>query len=387
MYARRSTSYLKVDLKAIAYNIQNIQVLIEQESSEAKLLCMLKADAYGHGLHNVYRYLYESMGMRHFGLACLEEALQLRKTFKNYDDHLFVFSDAGISSVSDIDVYLDYAIIPVINRLDELEYFLQKQNSIPLTLMVNLGINRMGINFDEIDYVSTLLKRYKRNKVDHLMGHFSSSFLDNKKGQQVTHREGELFNRFVEKFELSSIRVEEKSLANSGAIETCQAIDKNYIRPGLSLYGQYSQMMNPLNSYFVKKGFGLRPAMTLVSQICFAFEMKEGSCVGYGLTPIKEDGFFVYLPLGYADGLSTIYKGATLSGVVNKIEYKFQIYGRVSMDLICLKLLKGDKSYLTAGEEVVFKDNLVSELAHHAKIPSYEVLTSFSHRLQRVYLK
>jgi alanine racemase len=130
----RKHTLLKINLNHFEWNIK----LIKEKYPQKEILMMVKANAYGHGALSLVDFCMEKNLLKQFGVATLGEALEIREglTFKNFD--LFVFSESLLWQKSSLDYYIAQRIIPVIHRIEDLEYFLESRkagkHSIPLVL-------------------------------------------------------------------------------------------------------------------------------------------------------------------------------------------------------------------------------------------------------------
>ena len=279
----RHSSLFEVSLGALSRNFARIQQL----APRAKILPMVKGDAYGHGLVRVGRHLVEELNVTRFGVASLHEAVALLngvpRMQKSPKYEVVVFSDTEINNAAcrviynqtaggcaaavdtsvkervesdDVVTFLNESgdphniearVIPVIGTPNDLELFLgvsadatsdtrQCFGRLPLFIKVNTGMNRMGITPDALNEFIPAIKEFRGGKVDMLMQHFGSSWIPHVEGD-ATGLQYASFRSTVANLNGAGVRVLETSVSNSGAIEQGIGVDETWVRPGLMLYG------------------------------------------------------------------------------------------------------------------------------------------------------
>lgn len=366
---------LLVDLAKLADNFEELRLLAPSN----EILFMIKANAYGHGLCEIAHFASEELGAASFGVASLGEAVVLRKKLPSMTSEIFVFSDTNLDEKETRELYLDYNIVPVVSSMEDLENFLEDKSfgSLPLTLKLDTGMHRLGIETDRLEEAAKLIKRAGRKSVKHLMTHFSSSFIKLKEGDK-TSRQYELFLQAKKTLSSLGIEIEETSCANSGAIEQGFALEESHIRPGLMLYGPASATKDGKPLYW--RGGDIS---SLETRIIKSFHVKKGTPVGYGGHVCHQDGLLVYAPLGYGDGFLTYYSKRDFS-----IEgHRARVLGRVNMDMAALLFPSGAKG-LERGKPLKIWESgaqRVLEMASSAQTTPYQILTAAGERIPRSY--
>lgn len=400
LYMRHS-SYVKVHLGVLADNVAKIQKL----APKAKLIPMVKGNAYGHGIVEVSEFLTKDVGIKRLGVASLGEGLEIMKdnkilqraAIKSKQDtvrrphapakaDVVVFSDTELRNPVVRRAYEQHgnALIPMIGTMLDLKVFLgsPELRRRPLFLKLNTGMNRLGLNPAEIQEAIPLLRQAGVTAIQHLAQHFAAS------GKKVTPGDRTMsqlrvFYQGVEAFKASGIDVRETSVANSGAIEQRIGVHETYVRPGLMLYGPGSVLVP-------KRLWNGKQVGHLVSTVIHTMVVKSGEFVGYGLIPVDDDCVVAMLPIGYADGFLRYYTGAPL--VVNGVAGV--VHGRVNMDMISVtfpltKLQMTAKAVLkrvaVGHPVVVWSDNIQSH-ADAVGSNTYQLMTSLSIRLPRVFV-
>ena len=323
---QRATSYVEVNLKLLGENLAKIKEM----ANGAKVLPMVKGNAYGNGILDVTRYLAFEQGVETFGVASLGEALTIIDGIPEFTSNparrIIVFSDTELHNVQLIHHYgKHHGVIPVLSKpKDVAEYltnplFAKKE----IWLKVNTGMNRMGLDPDALEEgVIPLLKAKGRN-VHHLVTHLAcaDSLLQE---DDPTSKQLKTFENMHKSFLDAGIAVLETSVSNSaGACQNLHDGDSTrWIRPGLMLYGP-NPMQFPDSPHW--RGHQVSRFVTKVLMIRW---LKAGQSVGYGVYPVPEDSLIATLPIGYADGFLKFYTGTTVT--INGIDGR--VHGNICMD-------------------------------------------------------
>ena len=364
----RSKAIFEVNINSFKKNLE----LIQKQCSQSELLLMVKANAYGHGAIPITQYAIEA-GVKSFGLATMQEAVELRDKNPDPSIEFYVFSETELDKLELWKKkYLDLQIIPVIENLDELERVALDQDlsKVKIALKVNIGMNRFGIKKHEINRVCEILKKYKRD-IYHLIGHLPCS-PDLKKVNE-TKEQIDLFNNMKKEIEDYGVDIGHCSVSNSGAIERGLGLDYDFVRPGLLAYGCLSTKDNPM-------GWKGSIISSLKAKPLKTFPIKKGELFGYGSSPSPDDGHVVVIPLGYADGLTQNY---------SNVEFKCgdkagRLIGYVNMD-VCFLLFQD--AYKQGGWIEVWGSSSqdFARLAKTTKIITYQLLCQISSRVPRFY--
>jgi alanine racemase len=365
----RHSSFLEIDLGLLAGNVANIQRL----AGSSKLLPMVKADAYGNGLLPVSQFLTRECGIKKLGCATLAEALRIFQESPDLDLEILVFSDTEIEDPAHRALYGHARLTPVLHRLKDLEIFLKDPvfQKTPLVLKLNTGMNRLGLNFEELEIAAGMLKG---RAVDHLMTHFACSYYVLKDNDK-THRQMAEFLKMKKYLEARQIEVRETSVANSGAIEQSFGIDQSYVRPGLMMYGPYSVEPQIWQGKQISR---------LVTKVLKTFSVKKGTPVGYGINVTSEDSFIAIVALGYGDGLMTFASGVEINvkGIPGKI------FARVNMDMAYLIFNQNAQGQIQENESIEIWNHdprIICEMANQMKTHPYQLMCGITNRVPRIY--
>ncbi len=378
MNSTRQLSQLTVNLSYLKQNILELRKL--QPGKE--LLFMVKADAYGHGLLPIVQFSFEEAGVRSFGVACVKEALTIRKELPELECDIYVFSEVALDIKSNKELYLNYRIFPVISSHTDLDTFLNTYGDqfkfFPLCLKFNTGMNRLGFSCDEVALVAEKIVSRGRSEIFHLMSHFANSSLSlNKNKRNGIQRDR--FENIKRKFGELNISFKHSSLANSGALEQGFKSDDDFIRPGLMLYGPSSLSLKH-RDLGIWKAKNISKLETTVIKV---FPVNKGDPLSYGSTPCPESGQVIILPLGYGDGINSSYQKAK----INFGKFEGHVCARVCMDMITILVSKDIE--IKEGERLAiwsYKGNSLNDLSIQTKTIPYELVIQLTSRVPRVYM-
>jgi len=351
-------AYIKLNISALRHNIAKVR----EYAPHSKLMAVIKANAYGHGVLDIARYLSDDVNA--FAVARLDEALQLRQ--HSISGRLLVLS--GFSCAEELSSIQQYQIEVVVHSKVQIEILEAAKLSEPIRvwLKVDTGMNRLGIKstcFSET--LSRLQACSNVHKEINFMTHFANADdMNNKDTQQQLA----LFKQTVggESGELSC--------ANSAAIIAWPETRLDWVRPGLMLYG-----VTPLLTS-TAEALGLLPVMSLYARIIAIKSVEIGASVGYGSTWVaKKNTLLGVVSVGYGDGYPRYVKTGT-PVLVNGLQVP--LVGRVSMDMLTIDL--SNLTSVAVGDEVMlWGDGLpIEEVALCADTIPYTLLCGITQRVQ-----
>ncbi|GAB3725906.1 alanine racemase [Luteimonas pelagia] len=347
-----------IDLDALRHNLQ----VLRGRAPRSRLMAMVKADAYGHGLVRVGKALSGLADA--FGVASLQEAESLRAA--GIDDRILVLS--GIDGQDDLARFRAHRLDAVVHDGTQLDVLAQAPDGVPLRcwLKVDSGMHRLGFAPADVRAAHDRLRAMAAVDGDiHLMTHFASSdaFED-----PQTARQAEVFAAAVA--DLPGPR----SLANSAAVLGWPQAHADWIRPGGALYGM-SVVPGTTGA-----DFGLRPAMRFTTRLLAVKDVAAGEPVGYSATwCCPEDMRLGVAAVGYGDGYPRLATAGTPVLVDGRIA---QVVGRVSMDLVTIDLRRHPAA--RAGDPVVLwgaPDLPVEHVAERAGTIAYDLTCAVSSRV------
>jgi len=336
---------------------------------------VVKANGYGHGAREVAKAL-EHEGSDAFGVATLEEGVELR--------------EAGIRSPivilagfypAQIDQLLRHRLIPVAiepDGLRRLETLARKRGvSLGFHLKVDTGMGRIGFLASEIDSWLPELSRLRSLRLGGLFSHFSHA---ENVGGIYTQNQLKLFHGLVARLRSAGYYPPLVHLANSAAVIALPSAYFSMVRPGLMLYGIYP-------SPGMASQVALKPVLSWKTRVLQLKKIPKGSSISYGQTFVtRRESLIATLPVGYADGYPRLLSNR---GAVLVRGKRAPIVGRVCMDLTMIDVT--DIRGVQQGDEVVLLGNQgreklsADEMALWAETISYEIITSISARVPRIY--
>lgn len=350
-----------INLSAITHNLSLVKTL----APHSKVMAMVKADGYGHGSIEVASALVEADGL---AVARLDEALLLRDS--GIQQRLLLLS--GCLTQEDLQLCARQHIDIVVHTVTAVDMLLSVELARPVNVWLkhNSGMHRLGLSTDDFRRGEKKLKTCSNVKELILMTHFSGS---DESDHQSINQQISAFN------EATAGLPEPKSLANSAAIIQHRGIQQDWVRPGIMLYGA-----NPLPPELQQQyPLQLQPAMTLATGILVTRPLKQGQGVGYNHRWIAQrDSVIATAAIGYGDGYP---RHARCGTPVLVNGQRAQLVGTVSMDLITIDIT--DCTQVNVGDEVILWGQALKaeQVATCADTISYELFTSISRRVARVY--
>ncbi|HNO75588.1 alanine racemase [Nitrosomonas mobilis] len=349
-----------IDTTALQHNL----AVVRQKVGHARTIAVIKADAYGHGLLHSARALSAANA---FAVLELEAAVKLRDA--GFQQPIILLE--GFFSSHELDAINQYRLSTVIHHHEQLSMLsaYRGSNKLAIFLKINTGMNRLGFKPKPGNSALHALKQQEFIGEITLMTHFACA--DDAAEQQLVIQQ---LNEF------SVLRAEcgihlPCSLANSAAILRYPQTHADWVRPGLLLYG-----VSPLPE---KTGIemGLRPAMTLTSQIIAIQKLSPGDRLGYGAQFTASQAMRIgIVAAGYADGYP---RHAPTGTPVLVNGQRTRIVGRISMDMLSIDLQGIDHANIGSTVTLWGRGLPVEQVATAAQTISYELLAAISPRVPR----
>jgi alanine racemase len=370
-----SRASAEINLSAIADNLKLIK-----GKTNAQVLAVVKADAYGHGLIQVGKAA-ESAGANWLGTALLEEGIALRNSgIKVPIISWLTPLGEDFKTAINLDIDLSISSIELLTDVIAAGKVVKK---IPrVHIEVDTGMSRGGVGDDWQLFLTELSKTVKANEIN-IIGIWSHFARADEPGQAMNPEQLNTFEDRIKSASDVGIKPEFIHIANSAAALTNNVAHKNIIRWGIGLYG----LSPDINNLGDSKSLKLKPAMRLKAKLHLVKAVKAGVSVGYGGTAItKSDTKLGVVTLGYADGVPR--NANNLAGVFVDGK-RAPLIGRVSMDQFVVDL--GINSSAKTGDEViVFGDGssgeyTADEWAKASGTINYEIVTRIGSRVPRIY--
>lgn len=360
------TTWAEINLDNIRYNLDNLKSKIKKDT---KICCVLKANAYGHGSVEVAKYL-ESQNVDYFSVSRIDEALELR----NNDIKLPILS-LGYTPIDLIEEIIKNNIsitvysLQIAQNIDNICKNLGKK--LKVHIKVDTGMNRLGFHYEKFDEINEIFK-LKNLIVEGIFTHLATA---DEIDRTFSILQYERFEKVISNIPKKDIIIHFSNSANAFYMPHGEY---DMIRYGISLYGYKPDINMPDN-------LDLKPALTLKCRVSNIKTIKKCEGVSYGLSYIaKEDELIATITIGYADGF---FRGQDFPKVIIKGEV-FDVVGRICMDQCMVKINK--EIDIKIGEEVIlFSIDTITatDVAKRAGTIPYEILTSISNRVQRIYIK
>ncbi|MDY6980471.1 MAG: alanine racemase [Pseudomonadota bacterium] len=348
-----------INLRALQHNL----TVARRHAPASKLMAIIKANGYGHGMVEVAQALDDADA---FGVACIDEAITLREAGIAQPVVLL----EGFVRAEELRLIDGYQLQPVIHHPEQIAILEQHRGpALDVWLKVDTGMHRLGIPPQDIPAVLTRLLGCPRVAGVRLMTHLANA----------DDREDDYTLEQIRRFEnLNELSVAGRSIANSAGLLGWAQSASDWARPGIMLYGA-SPFINS-----VGEQQDLRPVMTLRSQLIAVNHHGAGEPVGYGGSWRCPEAMPVgVVAIGYGDGYPRHVPSGTPVLLGGK---RVPIVGRVSMDMLCLDLR--DCPDAAIGEEVIlWGEGLpVEEIAGAAGTIAYELLCKVTSRVDFEYV-
>lgn len=352
---RQATIY--IDSEALQYNLNRVKQL----APHSQIVSMVKANAYGHGVQDCLAALNATDA---FGVACLEEALEIRRL--GYTQPITLIE--GVFTEDEMEDVIQQKLECVVHRHEQVEWLIQNKeayNALGLKVWVKLnsGMNRLGFKINEIIAVIHQLKSLNFNCV--LTMHFANADVDHPLNEQQIQQFLEVKNACEPIL---------ASCCNSAAIYKYPNLHFDYVRPGIMLYGATPFADKDVNE------LDLKPVMSFEAEIIALNQIQAGESVGYGSTFTATNSMQIAIvSIGYGDGYPRAYVKPNYVAIDKQLT---PVIGRVSMDMIAIDTTNLQVKVGTK-VELWGKTRLVDDVANANGTIGYELLCRLSNRPQR----
>jgi len=370
----------EIDLAALRSNVAKIR----ERAGTSRVMAVVKADAYGHGLVPCARAAI-SGGAQWLGVALLEEAVAIRSAGIKARTIAWLVppkSDLDLAIREDIDLS-----IPSREHLFDVIASGRNVGVVPrVHLEIDTGMSRGGVLKDFKELVTALKSASDRSQIE-VVGVWSHFARADEPGEAMNLDQLAKYREALDHLLVSGFEVKMQHMANSAAIfnDSLTSLARfDMVRGGIATYG----LSPDLKMMGDSKSLGLKPVMTLKAQLQLVKEVPAGSSVGYGGTyTVKSDTKLGVIAMGYGDGIprsSDDRAGVFVDGK------RAPIAGRVSMDQFVVDL--GIDSTAKSGDLVtVFGDGSTGEYtaddwALASGTINYEIVTRIGPRVPRIHL-
>jgi len=367
--ARLRPTYAVVSLGRLRANL----AAVAARAAPARVMAVLKANAYGHGLEAVARCLAPHADA--FGVALVEEGIVLRRM--GIENPILVM---GGTWTRQIPLFLEHDLaitVPSIARLSDLEHAAAAANTVARAhLKIDTGMERIGVRYYNAQSLLEAAARSRHVRVEGIYSHFA-----NADAEDLSHARLQLerFHEVLRFYERHSLPVPRRHIANSAALLRMPEARLDMVRPGILLYGVYpcADETRPV---------GVKPALSWRTRVVYFKVVEPGSPVSYGSTWKGDHRVrVVTLPVGYGDGY--------FRSMSNRAEAILRGKRHAQVGLICMDQVMVNIEWGEGwnGDEVVLIGEqggarvTVEELAEWAGTIPYEILTAINARVPRLY--
>lgn len=370
--------WAEIDLSAIAHNMQELR---RRTEPGARLMAVVKADAYGHGAVEVSRVVLQH-GADFLGVAILEEGRRLREAGINAPILILGYTPeeqaADIVGLNLTPTVYDYAAARSISQAA-----VNSGKTAKVHIKIDTGMGRIGFPSTDISTPQEILKiaGLPGLEIEGMFTHFAVAEVRDK---EYTHWQYRQFAELEMQLQQLGLHIPVKHAANSAAIIDLPGTHLNMVRAGIAIYG-----LSPSTEPMQEK-IDLRPALRLKARLAQVKTVPAGTSISYGRTYItRRESRIATVPLGYADGYTRL--------LSNKTAVLLQGQRVPQIGTICMDQFMIDVSSLPAevkpGDEVVLigkqqEQNITAdELAGLIGTINYEIVCMISDRVPRIFLK
>ncbi len=364
-------TFIEIDLAALAANYN----AIKHHVAPAKVMCVLKANAYGHGLVECAKHL-EKIGAPYFGVALLQEGIELREA--GIKTPILAFAgilEDEIEYFIEHDVDLTASSVAKMKAIELVALKLGKKARVHLK--VDTGLARIGTRTDTIN---GLFEQALKSESCDVVGVYTHLAKAEAEDPSFTLTQFERFQHVLRFFEEHKYPMPLRHLANSAGTLRFKECHFDMVRPGIALYGAYPA------GHLKRPELKLTPVLSLKSKVVYFKVVPEGNGVSYSHTwTAPEDTRVVTIPVGYGDGYLRRLSNRAHVLIRGK---RYPIVGNICMDQFMVAInedeaFNGDEVVLigSQGEESI----TMEELAMHAQTVPQEVMTTLNLRIPRIY--
>ena len=358
---------LEVNLSALVDNVRHFRSLMP---TTTRLTCMVKAFAYGAGSVEVSKALQQSNLVDYLAVAVADEGVELRKAGITLP---IIIMDPEVAA---LDLIIENNLQPNIYSfqvLDDIIHAAEAKGleSLPVHIKIDSGMHRLGFYQEDMPKLIARLQGQKAVRVASVFSHLAGS--DEAQFDAFTHEQANYFNTCATQLQSALKYPIIKHICNTAGIERFPEYHFDMCRLGIGLYGLSFAHAT------------LRNVCTLKTTILSIKTVPANATIGYGRhTTLSEPRQIAVIPIGYADGFDRRF--SNYGGEVLVRGKRCPVVGNVCMDQAMIDVTGTDAQ--PGDYAIVFGDQLpIQELADKLQTIPYEVLTSISRRVQRIYFQ
>lgn len=363
---------LEVNLTALVDNVRYFRSLLKPQT---RLTCMVKAFGYGAGSVEISRSLQNSGLVDYLAVAVADEGVELRRAGITLP---IIIMDPEVAA---LDLILENNLQPNIYSFQVLENIISAAESkglegIPVHIKIDSGMHRLGFYREDMSKLAARLNEQKAIQVTSIFSHLAGS--DEAQFDAFTHEQAAYFKECAESLVASLPNRPLLHICNTAGIERFPEHHMDMCRLGIGMYG--FSFLSP----FTSSPYRPKNVCTLKTTILSIKTVNAGETIGYGRhTTLDSPRQIAVIPIGYADGFDRRF--SNYGGEVVVRGKRCPVVGNVCMDQAMIDITGTDAQVGDIAE--IFGEHLpIAEIANKLGTISYEVLTSISHRVQRVYI-
>lgn len=362
---------MEVNLSALTHNLRAIRTRV----GNAKIMPVVKANAYGHGMVECARALSDA-GADSFGVALAEEGIELRRA--GITQPILVFGGLWQAQIND---YLDHDLeitAPSLEKIQAIDAVAERRRvRAKVHLKIDTGLGRIGVQHDRLPRFADGILACQNLEVVGVYSHLATA-----EDTDKTFAETQVarFRAGLDYLHGRGIRWQTAHLANSAAILNLPNSYFDMVRPGLALYG-----VAPARA--LENVLPLQPVMSLKSTVVYFKTVAAGQGISYGQKwRAPQQTRIVTVPVGYGDGILRALSGR---GEVLIHGRRYPMVGNICMDQLMVNIRNGEAYN---GDPVVLigrqegEEITVAQIAEAIGTAPHEVLTALNLRVPRVYL-
>jgi len=365
-------TYIEINLNFLKNNLQKIAESI----NGSKIMPIIKANAYGHGMIGLAKNLvHPSIEM--LGIAYPSEGVELRDAGETRK--ILIIIPPEVDEIAEIIENKIDITIGHLEHIEEINKIAKRKNAkIKAHIYINTGMNRDGITPEEFRLFISKINNYENILFEGICSHLVASDSDDK---SFSEKQISILDEAIKLAEQNGVFFKYKHIANSGAIASLKNSYYNLVRPGIALHG-----LMPREDY--AKQLQLKPTLSLKTHIKKIQHLNTNDTVGYSFHYFaKEKTKIAVLPIGYGDGFSFHLANKAQCLIRGK---RFNIVGSVCMDQIFVDIKNEN---IHEGEQVVLigsqgADEITAyEIAERIKTIPYDITTSILKRVPRIFVE
>ena len=376
MEYKLNRAWAEINLDNIAHNIREIRRITHKNP---KIMGVVKADAYGHGVLEGTRTLLAN-GAERLAVSMLDEAIQLRRNGIEAPILILGYTDPiRANEIIENDVTQTVYSRELAQALSD--EAVRQSKKVKIHIKIDTGMSRMGFlpgysavkNVVEISQMPNII-------IEGLFTHFATA---DEKNREFTLMQFERFMSICSELQRIGIHIPVKHCANSAGIIEYPEMHLDMVRPGIILYGMYP------SEEVDRSKIHLKPAMTLKANVILVKEVEKNTSVSYGrIFTTQRTSKIATIPIGYADGYTRMLSN---KGKVLIREQFAPVVGRICMDQ-CMIDVTDIEGNAEVGDEVVLigtqGDNVISveDVAQSIGMINYEFVSIVGKRIPRAFI-